>query len=559
MSGPRLDDARNRLGTLIDSGLLTAAQLDAALSEIERTGQPIGRVLTALGFVDEHDLPAVMACWLGCEAVDLAERTIDPEAARALSYEVSRRLTVVPVAIEGTRLVVAVPDPSNIILLDDLRLISGWDITPVVATREAITEALDRMRSIEDAAERVLQSEPAELPDADEELERAVDTAPVVRAVSGIIAQAVQQRASDIHIEPEERDLRVRYRVDGVLQEVARLPRTHQLGIISRLKVMADADIAERRLPQDGRASVLVDGKHIDLRIATLPTVWGEEVTIRILDRASSLLGLEDLGYSPEALTSYDSAIRRSCGAVLVTGPTGSGKSTTMYGTLSLLNERSKKIVTVEDPVEYRLEGLRQMQIHPHIGLTFPSALRSILRLDPDVIMVGEIRDRETAVTAIQAAMTGHLVLSTLHTNDAPSAITRLVDMGVEPFLVASAIECVMAQRLARRLCERCKEPTAPDRKACEELGLDIGREKRRFYRPVGCRRCDDSGFRGRIAIAEVMPLSEEIRRLAATKRPADEIRAVAVAEGMQTLLEDGFNKVCSGVTSLDEIVRILS
>jgi type IV pilus assembly protein PilB len=375
-----------------------------------------------------------------------------------------------------------------------------------------------------------------------------------------LINQAVSDRASDIHIEPAERDVRIRYRIDGVLHEVMRSPKNIQNGLLSRLKVMADINIAERRVPQDGRISLMVSGKAIDLRVATLPTVYGEKIVIRILDKSSVLLKLSDLGFADKPYEIYERAFKKPYGTILVTGPTGSGKSTTLYGTLNIINSPDKNIITVEDPVEYRLAGVNQMQVNMKAGLTFAASLRSILRADPDVVLIGEIRDRETALIAMEAALTGHLVLSTLHTNDAPSAITRLIEMDVEPYLVASAVDCVVAQRLARRLCDRCKESYKPSEAELEAAGFpeEMRGEVETLFRSVGCSRCGKTGFRGRMGLYEVMPMTEEIERMAAERRSSEDIRRLAMSEGMLTLRTDGLQKARSGATSLDEIFRVV-
>jgi len=382
-----------------------------------------------------------------------------------------------------------------------------------------------------------------------------------VKLVNAIMTQAVADRASDVHIEPQEKDVRVRFRVDGVLHEaMPRVPKAIQNGLISRLKVMADVNIAEKRIPQDGRISMKVGGRQLDLRVATLPTVWGEKVVIRILDKTQALIKLEDLGFLDDAYKRYEEAFRRPYGAILVTGPTGSGKSTTLYATLNILNSIDRNIITVEDPVEYRLPGVNQIQVNPKAGLTFASALRSILRADPDIVLIGEIRDKETAMIAVEAALTGHLVLSTLHTNDAPSAITRLIEMDVETFLVASAIDCVVAQRLARKLCERCKEAYRPDPAELLEAGYPEWQvpEISQLFRPVGCQSCAKTGYRGRIGLYEVMPMSEEIERLTVERASSDEIKAVAIQQGMQTLKQDGLEKVRMGITSIEEVARVV-
>jgi type IV pilus assembly protein PilB len=387
------------------------------------------------------------------------------------------------------------------------------------------------------------------------------EDAPIVRYVNLLITQAIQDRASDIHLEPTEHDLRVRYRIDGVLHEVMRSPRAIQSGVISRLKIMADINIAERRIPQDGRLSVTSNGKKIDLRVATLPTVWGEKVVMRILDNSTARMDLADLGFSPHNFGIFEKSYVKPYGMILVTGPTGSGKSTTLYATLNVVNRPEVNIITVEDPVEYRLPGINQVQVNNKAGLSFAAALRSILRSDPDIVLIGEIRDHETAQIAVEASLTGHLVLSTLHTNDAPSAITRLTEMGIEPFLVGSAVDCVLAQRLARRLCSKCKEQYEPSADQLESLGFIPRPEDPAptFYRPVGCPNCAKTGYKGRLALHEVMAMNEEIERLTVDRASSTQIGDVAVAGGMRLLREDGLRKAALGITSIDEIFRVVA
>jgi type IV pilus assembly protein PilB len=386
-----------------------------------------------------------------------------------------------------------------------------------------------------------------------------MEEAPIVRLVNLLITQAVTDRASDIHLEPSEHDIRIRYRIDGVLHEVMRSPKNIQNALISRLKVMADINIAERRVPQDGRVGLVVGGRAVDLRVATLPTVYGEKVVLRILDKTSVLLRLEDLGFLEGPYTRFEGAFRKPYGTILATGPTGSGKSTSLYATLNIINTADRNIITIEDPVEYRLPGVNQIQVNVKAGLTFASALRSILRADPDIILVGEIRDRETALIAMEAALTGHLVLSTLHTNDAASAVTRLIEMGVEAYLVASALDCVVAQRLARKLCERCREEYEPTEAELEGAGVSPDSGIERLFRPVGCPACGKTGFRGRVGLYEVMLVSEEIEKLTVERISSEEIRKVAVEQGMITLRNDGLEKVRMGLTSLDEVFRVVA
>lgn len=547
---------------LVERGLITEEQLEAALEVHRRTPKSLGRVLIDMGLIKEADLVRALAEQVGLEFVDLSEAQIDPAAAALLPETLARRYRALPIGERDGKLLVAMSDPANVYALDDIRAITNRDVQPVVATASDVEQAISRFSQLDGQVEQLASEAASALEEeGEEDLEAAVEDAPIVKLVNAIMTQAVADRASDVHIEPNEKDLRVRFRVDGVLHEaMPRAPKAIQNGLISRLKVMADLNIAEKRVPQDGRISMKVGGRQLDLRVATLPTVWGEKVVIRILDKSQALIKLEDLGFLEDAYKRYEEAFRKPYGAILVTGPTGSGKSTTLYATLNILNSVDRNIITVEDPVEYRLPGVNQIQVNPKAGLTFASALRSILRADPDIVLIGEIRDRETAMIAVEAALTGHLVLSTLHTNDAPSAITRLIEMGVETFLVASAVDCVVAQRLARKLCERCKEAYRPDPAELLEAGYpewqvpEIGQ----LFRPVGCGSCAKTGYRGRIGLYEVMPMSEEIGRLTVERASSDEIKAVAIQQGMQTLKQDGLEKARMGVTSIEEVARVV-
>jgi type IV pilus assembly protein PilB len=545
---------------LLEEGLITAEQLDRATEEQERLGRTLGRVLIDLGMVKETDLVAALARQVGLDYVDLGEHQIDPAAASLVSEQVARRYRAMPIGFHDSRLVVAMSDPSNVFALDDIRTITGMDVKPVVATAADIEAAIRRYGQFEQSVEDIAteaSSQADDLQDLDQ-VEAAVEEAPIVKLVNLLITQAVADRASDIHIEPAEKDIRIRFRIDGVLHEVMRSPKNIQAGLLSRLKVMADINIAERRVPQDGRIGLVVGGKAVDLRVATLPTVYGEKLVIRILDKSSVLLKLEDLGFSDHSFERYQKAFWKPYGTILVTGPTGSGKSTTLYATLNIINNTDRNIITIEDPVEYRLSGVNQMQVNVKAGLTFASALRSILRADPDVVLVGEIRDRETALIAMEAALTGHLVLSTLHTNDAPSALTRLGEMEVEPYLIASSLDCVVAQRLARQLCEHCKESYKPTKEELIQAGFPEDVRVKELFRPAGCARCGKTGYRGRLGLYEIMPMTEEIEVLTAERKSSEEIRKVAIEQGMTTLREDGLEKARAGTTSLEEIFRVV-
>jgi type IV pilus assembly protein PilB len=429
-----------------------------------------------------------------------------------------------------------------------------------VATKADIIAAINRYHRADGDLDDLTMSMETEEDDDLSSVKEVVEDAPIVKFVNLLITQAIQDRASDIHIEPTERDLRVRFRIDGVLHEIMRSPKSIQSGVISRLKIMADINIAERRVPQDGRLSVSANGKKIDLRVATLPTVWGEKVVMRVLDNSTAMLKLSDLGFSDNNYERYAESFTKPYGMILVTGPTGSGKSTTLYATLNIVSRPEINVITVEDPVEYRIPGINQVQTNNKAGLTFAGALRSILRSDPDVVLIGEVRDHETAQIAIEAALTGHLVLTTLHTNDAPSAVTRLVEMGIEPFLVGSALDCILAQRLARRLCTKCREPYVPEPDVLQAARFpwQDGMELPTLYRAAGCSTCSKTGYRGRLALQEVMPVSEEIERLAVERASAVAIGQVAREQGMRTLRDDGMLKVLEGVTTLEEILRVV-
>ena len=552
---------------LIQRGALTEEDLTLALAEQIGGGGALGRILTQRGLVKEEDVVAALATQAGFDYVDLNVQMPDVTAVTLLQPALARRLKAIPFAWEGDRLVVAMADPRNVVAADDIRASTRREIKIVVASQAGILGALDRFEGLDGDAESISSEAAAAYESTDDELaglSAVVEDAPIVKLVNLLITEAVSDRASDIHIEPGQDDVRVRYRIDGVLHERMRLRKSIQNGVVSRLKIMADINIAERRVPQDGRVTRRIGSRDIDLRVATLPTVFGEKVVMRILDRGTALMRLTDLGFLPEAMAQYESAYRKPYGTILVTGPTGSGKSTTLYATLNILNEESRNIITVEDPVEFRLPGVNQVQINPKAGLTFANALRAILRSDPDVLLVGEIRDRETANIAVEAALTGHLVLSTLHTNDAASTPTRLIEMGVEPFLVGSAIDCIVAQRLARQLCTSCRAaytPTVEDVKALAGpyAGQMLDHGRLTWYRAGGCQLCGRTGYRGRFALHEVMTVTEEIERLIVSRATSEDLMRTAVSQGMLTLRQSGITKVQSGQTSVEEIVRVVA
>ena len=547
---------------LIELGYITPEQLESALEEHRKTPKSLGRVLIDLGMIKESDLVRALAEQVGLEFVDLSEFPVDATSTVLLPESLARRYRALPIGERDGRLLVAMSDPANVYALDDIRTITGRDVQPVVATANDVEHAIQKFAGLDSQVEAMADIL-AEAGDTEttEDIEAAREDAPIVKLVNAIMTQAVGDRASDVHLEPGERNVRIRFRVDGVLHEpMPPAPKNIQGGLISRLKVMADLNIAEKRVPQDGRISMKVGATALDLRVATLPTVFGEKVVIRVLDKSNALLRLDELGFLEDAYKRWAMSFKKPYGALLVTGPTGSGKSTTMYSTLNILNEESKNIITVEDPVEYRLAGVNQVQVNPKAGLTFASALRSILRADPDIVLIGEIRDKETATIAIEAALTGHLVLSSLHTNDASSAITRLVEMDVETFLVASAIDAVVAQRLARKLCERCKQPYQPEQAELQAAGYPdwLWAEVPQLWKSAGCPACSNTGYRGRIGLYEVMQMSEEIERLTVERASADAIREVSMQQGMMTLREDGLEKARMGITSLDEVARVV-
>jgi type IV pilus assembly protein PilB len=545
---------------LLEDGLVTQQQLFDAYDEHQKVGRALGRVLVDRGVLTESQLVAALAQQIGMRFVDLAEYPVDGAALASVPQTVCRRYNALPIGYEEGKLLVAMSDPANVFAIDDIRSITGIEVRPVVATKSDVTSAINRYyradSDLDDLTMVLDQDDDADL----ENLKEVVEDAPIVKFVNLLITQAINDRASDIHLEPTERELRVRFRIDGVLHEIMRSPKNIQAGVTSRLKIMADINIAERRIPQDGRLSVTVGGKKIDLRVATLPTVWGEKVVMRVLDNSTAMLNLADLGFSQRNYDAYSVSFNKPYGMILVTGPTGSGKSTTLYATLNIVSRPEINVITVEDPVEYRIGGINQVQVNPKAGLTFATALRSILRSDPDVVLIGEIRDHETAQIAIEAALTGHLVLTSLHTNDAPSAMTRLVEMGMEPFLVGSALDAVLAQRLARKLCSKCKEEYTPE----PELLISArypwqdGEPIPVLHRAIGCAACAKTGYRGRLALHEVMTVTEEVERLTVARASAMDIQRVAIEQGMKSLRLDGMEKVLAGVTSLEEILRVV-
>ena len=554
-----------RVGDILkEMGLVTDEQITSALVRQKETHQRIGQILIESGVLSELDLTRALAAKFGVTFLDLTDTVLDPAAAGAIDEKLARRYGAAPVRyLDDNTLLVAMVDPQNLLALQDLEIITGYGIRTAIASEEDVYGAIAKIYrdrpevGIEEQDGAALDDGALDVAD----IREMTDEAPIVKLVNSVIAQAVDDNASDIHFEPQTKDLAVRFRVDGVLQPVMSIPRRMLNGVLSRLKIMADLDIAERRVPQDGRIGLMVGGKPIDMRVATLPTVYGEKVVMRLLDKSNVMLDLEDLGFSEKALKRFRTSFTRPYGAILVTGPTGSGKSTTLYAALNILNSIEKNIITVEDPVEYRLSGINQVQVNTRAGMTFSAALRSILRCDPDIVMIGEIRDRETAQIAVESALTGHLVLSTLHTNDAPGALSRLTEMGIEPFLTSSAVDCVLAQRLARRLCSVCKEPYTATREMLRKNDFPAAvweRDDVVLHRAKGCSRCKGTGYKGRLGLYEVMIVSEAIRRLTIERKSADEISRVAKAEGMKGLRDDGIDKVLLGQTSFEEIARVI-
>jgi type IV pilus assembly protein PilB len=542
---------------VVDLGFADRDTVEEAVELARERGRPTGEVLVEQGVLRHDQLARVVAERFGLDYIDLSVYDLDMGAVHLVGSEAAKRYRAVPVGFtdDGT-LLLAMADPTNVLTIDDIAMITGKRVRAAAASVEDLGLLLTKLAGMDESIEDIIDEEHA---DAEDEqatlLEEADRDAPIIKLVHSIIAQAVQQGASDIHISPEEGDAKVLFRVDGVLAPAATVKRRMAVGVVSRIKIMGDLDIAERRVPQDGRFALTVEGRRVDIRVVTLPLVHGEGVVMRILDKGVTVQNLEALGMGPDELSRFERAINKPNGAVLVTGPTGSGKSTTLYGALTVLNDGERSILTIEDPVEQRMAGVKQMQIAPKAGVTFDVGLRSMLRADPDVIMVGEIRDRETAHIAVEAALTGHLVLSTLHTRDAPSALGRLMDMGIEPFLVSSAIDCVVAQRLVRMLCSHCKRPQQLSEAVLAEHGL-TGAEP---MEAVGCSRCGGSGYRGRVGLYEVMSVGERIRSLVLEHGSVDDIAAAAEATGMARLRDDGLAKVRAGQTSIAEIERMTS
>jgi type IV pilus assembly protein PilB len=540
---------------VVELGFATREKVEEAVEIARAQRKPTGQVLVEQGVLRHDQLARVVAERFGLDYIDLSVYELDMGAVNLIDMEAIRRYQAVPVGfLEDGTLLLAMADPTNVLSIDDIAMLTGRRVRSASASIEDLNILIMRLSRVEQSVEEVVEEQDTR-EEPDFQMDEADKDAPVIKLVHSILAEAIEQGASDIHIDPGEGDMRVLLRIDGVLSQTATLKRSMATSVISRVKIMSEIDISERRVPQDGRFALTVNGRRVDVRVTTLPLVYGEGAYLRILDKGVAVRGLESLGMQRTEQDRFAYAIGRPNGAVLVTGPTGSGKSTTLYAALGAINDGSRSILTIEDPVESRIAGVKQMQVAPKAGMTFAGGLRAMLRADPDVIMVGEIRDRETAHIAVEAALTGHLVLSTLHTRDAPSALGRLMDMGIEPFLISSAIDCVVAQRLVRVLCPHCKQPS----KVPESLLAEYGLYESEAFDPVGCTRCSTTGYRGRMGIYEVMSVSEEIRALVLRNASVDEIAATAMGQGMRRMREDGIAKVRAGQTSIAEIERMTS
>jgi type IV pilus assembly protein PilB len=545
---------------LVDIGFVPEDRARQAIEEARTAGRTPEQLLLEQGAISADQLSRAVAERYGLDHIDLAVYQVDMAAANLISVSTARRYRALPVGfVDKQTLLVAMADPTNVLAVDDIQIATGLDCRVAVAAEEDIEALIGRLNTLQSAVSEAVTEGEAEGEDELAEvadMEVSAEDAPVIKLVYSILGQAVGEGASDVHFEPGEGEMRVRFRIDGVLREAAHVPKRMINAVVSRIKIMSDLNIAEKRVPQDGRVGITVEDRRVDLRITTLPTQRGEGATVRILDKDNAQRSLDELGMDGTGRERFAEAFRQAYGAVLVTGPTGSGKSTTLYAALQEINDVEKNIITIEDPVEYRLDGINQINVNRKAGLDFATGLRSMLRADPDVVMVGEIRDGETARIAIEAALTGHMMLTTLHTNDAPGAITRLTKMGIEAFLTASAVDCVVAQRLARKLCAHCKRRTIVPPQALADAEIRVGAEIE-GYEPVGCSRCNQSGYKGRVGLYSVMRMSERIKEMTVAQVPEAEIAATAREEGMLTLREDGVNKVRAGQTSLEEVIRV--
>ncbi len=558
---------RKMLGEmLIEAGLLSNYQLARALAEQKAHGGRMGKILNNLGYVTEEGVIGVLGKQIGIEYKDLAGVIVEPEMIRIIPEAMARRHQILPLSKEGETLTIAMVDPLDVFAVDDVTRVTGCEVVIVISKAADMLAAIERNYSelsvMEEAARQAGQmvEESPDVREVASDLARLSEDAPVVKLVNTIITQAVKDKASDIHIEPDPDNLRIRYRCDGALRDVMNAPRNLQAGVTSRIKIMANLDITERRLPQDGRLQIKIAERDVDVRVSTLPTIFGEKIVMRLLDKTNMCLSLPDMGFTPEMLQRFEKLVSRPHGLILVTGPTGSGKTTTLYSALNRLASPEKNIITIEDPVEYQVKSISQVQVNAKVGVTFASGLRSILRQDPDVVMVGEIRDRETATIAVQAALTGHLVLSTLHTNDSAGAVNRLIDMGIEPFLVASALTGVIAQRLVRRVCSRCKKSYTVTQSMLDDFGLSqmvgVGMGIQ-FVKGVGCSDCRGLGYTGRIGIYELLTVDDVVRHLIVNRVPASEIRKKADGGKFRTMRQDGLMKAIQSLTSIEDVLRV--
>lgn len=543
---------------LIEHGLITPEQLQEALDVQANTKEKLGAILVNLGYVSEPNLMAVLEFQLGIPYVNIAKTPVDTQTAQMIQETLALRHKVMPIGRRGNKLILAMADPLNVFAIDDIRIATGMDISPVLAAESDIMLAIKQYLGVKESFDKMMEDFGLEVEtrQEEEEIDEIVEEGPIVKLVNSMIAQAVASRASDIHVEPQGKEVVIRYRIDGVLRKAMSSPRKTQAAILSRLKIMANMDIAEKRIPQDGRIPMKVEGKEIDLRVSSLPTVHGEKIVMRILDKSGSLRPLNALGMQSSMVETFRSLILQPNGMLLITGPTGSGKTTVLYSVLQELNDEETNIISVEDPVEYTLSGINQVNVNPKAGLTFANGLRAILRQDPDVVMVGEIRDTETASIAIGAALTGHLVLSTLHTNSSAATITRLMDMGIEPFLISSSIIGVMAQRLVRKICPNCREAYDISPTVAKQIGIE---EDLTFYRGKGCRMCNSSGYQGRIPIQELLVYNHKIKDLVLAQASTDDIEQAAIGTGMQSLKMDGIAKARAGLTTLEEAMTVIS
>jgi general secretion pathway protein E len=551
----------------LERGLVDREELKTALNLQAESGEKIGKLLVDLGYVSEKDCLAIVSEHLGIPALSAADYPEVPVLENVFTFRFMKQCKFVPIALENNTLTLAMTDPMDKTTLDSIRQVTQYEVRAMLGAESEIIDTLEKLygsasstlgRIIEGIDDENIESLADEIEDI-EQLKDLASEAPVIRLVNLLISKAIEKRSSDIHIEPFEKDLKVRYRIDGILHDVESPPKKLKAALISRVKIMAKLNIAERRLPQDGRIKLKVLGKDIDLRVSTLPTLYGESVVLRILDKSNtSLYDIRRLGFPEDSLHTFESLIRRPHGILLVTGPTGSGKTTTLYSALSAINQPDKKIITIEDPIEYQIDGVNQIHVNPQIDLTFATGLRHIVRQDPDVIMVGEIRDLETAEIAIRAALTGHLVFSTLHTNDAPSAIARLIDMGAADYLIASSVIGILAQRLIRVICPKCKTEAHPMPEMLKEIGYPVvSGNGNRFFEGRGCDHCSNTGFSGRIGIYELMTVNDEIRKLMVSKADSNEVRKKAIESGMRSLRDDGWLKVRSGISSIEEVLRV--